>query len=333
MKVIGTKILHKTGGVCPAKCLAAIRRSDGFTECLPLSSHQPYGGGILKSSWDAGWSIDKIQNSLYRTKFITVPNIIEDWLSVHEGLAGKDVLEFGCGEGTVALAMKLRKNARLVIGIEILDVHEQCLPIARKEIGLESLPNNFHLRKIAPGENLAQWGQFDVVYSWSVFEHVAQNMIETALKSIFESLKPGGLFFLQVSPLFYSSNGSHMGPWVPAPWAHLTMQHNTFHQHLKDAPPTPAHVRSEWAVYIPIDSGKEVERTLLWETYQTLNRVTAPQLCSLTRGAGFKIVRDYRTCTEQKPPDELKEIYREDILTTEQIVLLLQRPHHQQGHR
>src|SRR5271165_2499408 len=64
-------------------------------------------------------------------------------------------------------------------------------------------------------------------------------------------------------------------------------------------------------------------RLLLWDTFVSLNRITAPQLCRLVTDTGFKIVRDYRTQDEIPIPPDLAEIYNEAILTTQQIVLLL----------
>ncbi|AOJ71048.1 MULTISPECIES: SAM-dependent methyltransferase [Burkholderia] len=270
------------------------------------------------------WSIETIRDPLYRTKFVTVPDIVDEWLSETGGVYKKDVLEFGCGEGTMALGMALRKDVQRVVGVEILDVHEQCLPIARREIGLHALPDNLFLRRITPGADLTCFGDFDVVYTWSVFEHVSQDMLMRSLASIKSALKPGGSFFLQISPLFYSPNGSHMGPWIPEPWAHLSMPLDDFHERLLQAPQTPAHVRSEWSVYIPLTADVEAERAALWETYATLNKITAPQLCRLIEEAGFRIVRDYRTKTDLPIPKALSDIYHEDVLTTEQIVLLMQ---------
>lgn len=272
---------------------------------------------------EAAWSEDLIRDPLYRAKFVNCPDIIEHWLSEAGGLAGKDVLEFGCGEGTMALGVALRKDPARVIGVEILDVHSQCLPIARRQIGLEALPDNLHLRQIEPGADLTQWGKLDVIYSWSVFEHVSQDLLDAAFASIRAALKPGGAFFLQISPLYYSPNGSHLEPWVLDPWAHLWMQEDLFRRRLWNAPETPPKVRSEWAVYIPTDAALEFERQALWATYSTLNKITAPQLARLAVHAGFEIVRDYRTQARDQPPAELLEIFSPDVLTTEQIVLLL----------
>jgi SAM-dependent methyltransferase len=210
--------------------------------------------------------------------------------------------------------------------VEILDVYQQCLPIACQQIGLQSLPTNLQLSRIIPGQGLETVGQFDFAYSWSVFEHVSQDMLRTALSSIKAVLRPGGLFFLQISPLYYSSNGSHMGPWVPEPWAHVILQQDLFHRALLAAAPTSPTVRGEWSVYIPLKADTATERASLWDTYVTLNKVTAPELCRMSRDAGFEIIRDYRTNSEAAIPPHLTEIYDEEALKTEQIVLLMRNP-------
>jgi SAM-dependent methyltransferase len=274
---------------------------------------------------DREFDIDAIQDPTYRAKFVNLPDIIEDWLGPYGGIRGKDLLEFGCGEGALALGMALRKEARRVVGIEVLDVYKHCLPIAKKQLRLETLPENIELVKIEPGGPLAQLGQFDFVYTWSVVEHVAQYMIADALGTIRDALKPGGLFFLQISPLYYSAFGSHMQPWIPEPWAHLSMQHDLYKKAIYDAPPTSEEVRAAWGVYIPEGADKETERAALWETYTTLNRLTAPQLCRLVEDAGFEILRELRTQDADSVPPNLAEIYNTETLTTQQIVLLMRK--------
>lgn len=274
---------------------------------------------------DESWSVERITDPVYRTKFVDVPDIIDDWLADYGGLTGKDVLDFGCGEGTMALGIALRKGARRVVGVEVLNVYRQCPPLARQQIGLTTLPGNLELFNIMPGQRIDQFGQFDFIYSWSAFEHVSQQLLSEAIDSIRSALKPGGWFFVQISPLYYSAAGSHLAPWVPEPWAHLSMQHDRFKSALLSAAPTPPDVRRTWSVYIPMDADAAIERAALWDTYTTLNRITAPQLCSLLADAGFTTLRDYRTTDDIPVPSDLAQIYREDVLTTQQIVLLLQR--------
>jgi SAM-dependent methyltransferase len=269
---------------------------------------------------------DKIQDALYRAKFVNVPDIIDDWLAEYGGVANKDVLEFGCGEGTMALGVALRKQAQRVVGVEILDVHKQCLSLANRQICLDALPSNLHLRQIAPGADLTVFGAFDIAYSWSVFEHVSQHMLERAMGSVFAALKPGGFFFVQISPLYYSPNGSHLMPWVCEPWAHLLMQDDAFKSRLFGAPETPAQIRNEWAVYIPDAADIATERGILWNTYETLNRMTAPNLRRLVESTGFEVLRDYRTHADFDIPQSLLDVFQRDVLLTEQVVLLARKP-------
>ncbi|WP_072572395.1 hypothetical protein [Granulibacter bethesdensis] len=117
-----------------------------------------------------------------------------------------------------------------------------------------------------------------------------------------------------------------MMPWVGEPWAHLSLQSDEFRRRLFNAPDTSAKVRNEWAVYIPPEADTATERAALWETFETLNRVTAPQLCSIAEATGFEVISDYRTTTGLEVPPHLLEAYHRDALITDQIVMLLRKP-------
>ncbi|HUJ11305.1 MAG TPA: class I SAM-dependent methyltransferase [Verrucomicrobiae bacterium] len=229
-------------------------------------------------------------------------------MAEHGGLAGKDILDFGCGEATAALGIALQYEPRRVVGVEIQQVElDRCLPHARDQLRLESLPENFSLHCVEPGMLPNRDDQFDLIYSWSVFEHIDQSLFPRMLDSLRSLLKPEGFLFIQVAPLYYSAEGSHMMPWVPEPWGHLLNQHDIYYSKLASAVRDPEQLR------------------LLWSTYRTLNRITAPGLVTLVRQAGLEIVRDYRTKDEYVIPSELAEIFQPEILSTNQIVLLLRK--------
>jgi SAM-dependent methyltransferase len=73
-----------------------------------------------------------------------------------------------------------------------------------------------------PGES-----EYDVVMSWSVFEHLSDP--RNALRNIIHSLKPGGIFYISIH-LFTSNNGHHdirafTGDPDSLPlWAHLRLK-------------------------------------------------------------------------------------------------------------
>lgn len=260
----------------------------------------------------------------YRHKLVDVPQILADWYQPFGGIAGREVLEFGCGEGIMALGMALQHAPARIVGVDVLQVHQCCLPYARKQLGLAGLPSCLQLQTIQPGGGLSHLGLFDLVYSWSVFEHVSPQLLQSALSSVESVLKPDGIFFLQISPLYYSAFGSHLQPWVPQPWAHLTMTSDEFRNSFLSAPDASEEMMEKWSVYLQQTRNDEARR-LIWETYETLNRVTAHQLEELAHRAGLTIVRDYRTDVDSEIPDTLSRTFNADVLRTEQIVWLLKR--------
>ena len=252
--------------------------------------------------------LETMTDEAYRTKILTLPKIIAEWMSEHGGLAGKDILDFGCGEAAAALGIALHYEPRRVVGVEIQQAElDLCLPHARDQLRLEALPGNLSLHCVEPGMLHDPHDAFDLIYSWSVFEHLDQGLLTKTLSSLGSLLKPEGFLFIQVAPLYYSAEGSHMMPWVREPWGHLLNQHSIYYDKLAAAVRDPEQLR------------------LLWSTYRTLNRMTAPQLVELVQEAGFKAVRDYRTRDERVIPAELAQIFQPEILLTNQIVLLLQK--------
>ena len=97
------------------------------------------------------WSLDHCTNEDYRHKFTDVVRILGEWLEPYGGLTGKDALEFGCGEGTVALGVALQHRPRRMVGVEILDAYENCARLARDNLGLDALPENLQFRRIRAG--------------------------------------------------------------------------------------------------------------------------------------------------------------------------------------
>jgi SAM-dependent methyltransferase len=253
----------------------------------------------------AAWSADGISDPDYRATFAAVPAILGDWLAGHGGFTGKDILDFGCGHGTAALSLALHNPTARVVGIDIMPDVDECRQKAREQIGLEALPANLSLSRVEPGSLGDPQARYDLIYSWSVFEHVDQTLLPRVVDQLRRALKPSGLMLVQIAPLYYSSEGAHLMAWVPERWGHLTNQLNRYSDKLLRA------LHGDRAAY-----------DRLFSTFATLNRITAPQLVALIKAGGFEILRDYRTRDEHELPAELLGVYHEDALRTNQIVLL-----------
>lgn len=240
-----------------------------------------------------------------RAKFSLVPTIIEQWMSDAGGLAGRKILDFGCGEGTSAAGVSLLFDAE-VHGVDINNEAEACASFLHQNFGMD-IPNRLTFQEIAPGET-PNGGPFDLIYSWSVFEHVNNRIYNSVLKDLYGLLKPGGHFFIQISPLYFAPEGSHLWAIGYEKWEHLIAQTSDVHDDINNS-----------------DLDDPQKKSLL-AMFDTLNRVTADDLLSRFKTVGFQLLREQRDQVDFEPPAALLRAYQRDALKTFQIVALFQKP-------
>jgi 2-polyprenyl-6-hydroxyphenyl methylase / 3-demethylubiquinone-9 3-methyltransferase len=110
-----------------------------------------------------------------------------EWIDRHAGLAGKAVLDVGCGGGILAEAMA-RRGAR-VTGI---DLSEKGLRVAELHL-LESKLAISYEKVMAEAYAAAHAGEFDVVTCMELLEHVPepQSMVAACARLA----RPGGKVF------------------------------------------------------------------------------------------------------------------------------------------
>ena len=68
------------------------------------------------SSGTLGWQPNAGADEGFRSRFLTVPHVVDHWISEYGTLRGSDVLDFGCGEGVSALGLALNYQPRSVVG-------------------------------------------------------------------------------------------------------------------------------------------------------------------------------------------------------------------------
>jgi SAM-dependent methyltransferase len=242
--------------------------------------------------------------SAFTSKFSGVPNIIADWAKDIGGLQDKRILDFGCGEGTAALGIATAHGPSLVVGVDINREHEQLAELANAS-GIRELPGNLVFEEIAPGQISAQ-DRFDLVYSWSVFEHIDQTIVGDIVAGLRDKLRDGGHLFVQIAPLYYSPEGAHLWALGYKRWEHLTKQLDHIHREIYDTLP-------------------KTDADGLWSVFATLNKITAPQLIREVTKGGFRLVREYTTMTAIVPDDDLTSCFARDALVTDQVVALFER--------
>ncbi|ANQ85779.1 bifunctional 2-polyprenyl-6-hydroxyphenol methylase/3-demethylubiquinol 3-O-methyltransferase UbiG [Azoarcus olearius] len=110
-----------------------------------------------------------------------------DWIDGHCGLAGKKVLDVGCGGGLLSEGMAQR-------GAEVsgIDLSEKALGVARLHLYESGLQVDYQLTS-AEAHAATHPAQFDVVTCMEMLEHVPNP--ESTVHACAQMAKPGGAVF------------------------------------------------------------------------------------------------------------------------------------------
>ena len=134
---------------------------------------------------------------------LTVADALTDLLrlfpDLRERVAGRRVLDFGCGSGRQAVAFAAA-GAAYVLGV---DTNPGALAHARELARREGGPVEFASRIPETAQ-----GTFDVVLSKDSMEHFADPAAELARMAA--ALRPGGALLVTFGPPWFAPAGSHM---------------------------------------------------------------------------------------------------------------------------
>ncbi|CCD91737.1 conserved hypothetical protein [Bradyrhizobium sp. ORS 375] len=230
---------------------------------------------------------------------------IRGWVGDRINLDTARVLDFGCGQGIAAASFALRHPKAQVTGFDIEPVNQQQLAnIYRAQSGL-SLPPNISFTSAHPGEVPPGEQPFDLIYAWSVFEHVREDVMIDLFSSLKKRLAPNGLLFVQVNPLYFSPQGSHLYKYFKSPWHHLILSLDELREGVLSAEFQPTETRE-------------------WRQFLELNRLTAQDIIGRAGAAGLKRLRDQFFQTDQIPPPRLARVYNPDVLRTTEFMALFE---------
>ena len=266
------------------------------------------------------WTDQQITDEWFASHFRYAADIVNEALSPLLDPSASSLLDFGCYDGITGLGLALRHEWKRVLGVDV-DPGFRALPrLAREQLRMERLPQALEFRRIEPNESLAPIGSVEAIMSWSVFEHVDRSILDSVVADFHTVLVPGGYCFVQVDPLFYSPQGSHLGRFAVEPWAHLRMADQDLERFVMAAP----------TGTVPPDEITEQFRSMSFDEYKRfifrhyleLNRVTADELVALFTRNGFSLVWQKRRRTDEPVPDDLRRRYDDDLLRTCEIFAL-----------
>jgi SAM-dependent methyltransferase len=187
-------------------------------------------------------------------------------------LHGKRVADVGCGEGITDLGLVLRAGPAELVGYDVNQTDTaHLLAEAQREGVAEALPSNLRFEVSEPTRIPAADDSFDVVLSWSAFEHIDDP--PAVMREIARILRPNGVFLLQLWPFYHSEHGSHLWEWFPEGFAQFRYSDEEIDRHVR------------------ADTDKAALGELLLHEYGRLNKATLDDLGGAIRASGLRVAR------------------------------------------
>jgi SAM-dependent methyltransferase len=220
-------------------------------------------------------------------------------------LKGKNVLDVGCGEMLTDFGL-LAAGAGEVVGLDLVEpapgrVDRVCEKLLAHGI---QPPRDYARRLTYQGYNGTDFPfadeSFDLVFSWGVFEHVADP--PRVLAEISRVVKPDGLVLINVYPWYPCFYGSHLSDFIAEPFFHLKRDHTWIRARLEEY--VRDHPDLEWLIL-----------KHLWSQFTTLNQYTAARFHEAVQTAGFRVLK----CELTSYPQDLSALPPEVPLTDAMI--------------
>ena len=269
----------------------------------------------------APWDAKHITDEWFRAHFDYAADVVQHWVGGVLDLPTARLLNFGCGDGITDLALMLRHGATAIHGVDIRREYAKLPRIAREQLGMSRIPAGMTFETIQPGTPLAgRQPLVDGIMSWSTFEHVQRDQLAPIFSDLYACLRPGGYFFIQIEPLFYSPFGSHLRRYIETPWQHLLVSEDDLWRAIEQhkGPMAADEVDFGFA-----DFGVDGYKKFVFNEYRALNLLTADELVEITTSAGFKLVRQERRSVDMEIPQALRGKYPDELLLNNEIFLLL----------
>jgi len=205
-------------------------------------------------------------------------------------IEGRDLLDIGCGDGIISLGLLRRGGFASVTGMDIVATDTAFLDAEAVRHGVAPVGPDDALRFVTSVPDSAPFpdASFDLAAAWSVFEHVTEP--RPLLRDVRRVLRPGGVLFIQVWPLWFSEHGSHLWPFFDETFVHLTKTPDQVMEHLLGRIDDPALAQS------------------MFDLYESCNRHTVDDIQAALLDAGFGIGKVTLTGASVHVPPALQAI-------------------------
>jgi len=239
----------------------------------------------------------------FRTRAVSEYERISAWIGNIVDLGNARILDFGCGQGIATASFALRHPQAAVTGFDIAPVDVDHLArLVKAQVGC-GLPPNLNFESAKDGRLPS--GEYDLIVAWSVFNHVPENQMVETFEKLKSELRPNGLLFLQIAPLYFSAEGSLLYKYFKSPWHHLQLPLDTLREGV-------------------FAKGMTETQTREWQQFLGLNRLTGEDILGRASAAGLKRRRALYSKTNLVPPPRLSRLYNLDALVTNEVTALFE---------
>ena len=204
-----------------------------------------------------------------------------------EELRGRDVLDFGCGDGQLAFHFAAKGLARSVTGVDIdtaaLDRAQRTLAANPQFSGTLHFVNGAIEGLPLPDESV------DLITAFDCMEHVMEP--GKILADWARVLRPGGRALIEWFP-FKGPWGPHMESLVPIPWAHVIFGETAMFRTAETIYDDPDFVPRHWD--LDGSGAKKPNKWAQWSSFAEqayVNELDIATFRGLVRDAGLTIDR------------------------------------------
>jgi ubiquinone/menaquinone biosynthesis C-methylase UbiE len=203
-------------------------------------------------------------------------------------IRGRDVLDFGCGDGALALFLATEKSPKSVVGI---DLDHSAIERARVAKGSTNIPDSVRVEFLSGSiEGLpVPDNSVDVLVAFDCLEHVMSP--RPILHDWYRVLRPGGRCLLEWFP-YKGPWGPHMESLIPVPWAHVLFGQEAMFRAAERLYDLPHYIPRHWD--LDADGNKKPNKWRQWSSFKEqgfINELDIKTFRSLVHAAGLKIAR------------------------------------------
>lgn len=203
-------------------------------------------------------------------------------------VTGKNVLDFGCGDGQLSLFLADAKRPRRITGV---DINAPAIERAKASLANTFIPDGVHVNFVlgSPDALPVPDQSVDTLLVFDCLEHIMSP--GPILRDWYRVLRPGGRCLIEWFP-YKSPWGPHMEALIPVPWAHAIFGERAMFRAAEMIYDMPEFVPRHWD--LDEQGNKKPNKWRAWSSFQEqgyINKLDIPTFHSLAHEAAFHIAR------------------------------------------